>query len=129
MTTTTLITAQSVGAASGVQQSAKITAQATTNNFLVSVEVTAGNGLPFPIPRSFLLCFASSPFSYTTGAAPANLRNICGVVNLPIPAAGALIATVNSAKVPLAGQYIYAWIESEIFANPVTVTISAQETI
>src|ERR1041384_6560407 len=91
MTTTALLAAQSVGGTPGVVGGVKTTLQTATTSYVCSVEVTAGNGLPSPMPRTNTrFYYTTSPFSYTAGQQAADrLRQTARYIDLPIPDAGA----------------------------------------
>lgn len=129
MTTTALQAALSVGGTAGVVGGTKTTAQSSTTAYIISAQVTAGAGLPFPAPRTpTRVYYTSSPFSYTAGAqAAARLSPTARYFDLPIPAAGSEVLAKDGTLEVLTGQYIYMWIETEKFTNPITVAVSLQE--
>lgn len=126
MTTTSLLAAQSVGGSAGVVGATKTTAQSTTTAYVLSALVTNGNGLP-SLRAPVVLWYSSSPFSMTAAQASTRLKSTARWVDLPIPNAGAGILVKDSTFEALTGQYIYAWLETELFDNPITVDLSLQE--
>ena len=128
MTTTALNAALSVGGTPGVVGAVKTTFQSATTGFVVSGQITMGNGMPSPNPKQLVrLWYASSPFSYTAAQGSVRLKPTARYIEIPFADVGALIVAINSQVETRMGDYIYTWIETEGFSNPVVVDTSLQE--
>lgn len=127
MTTTAILAAQSVGGSAGVVGAVKTTLQAATTSYVLSAEVTNGNGVPSPLPKTVRFYYTTSPWSYTAAQGAARLQQTARYIDLPIPDAGGGILAKDATIEVRTGDYLYTWIETEGFANPLTVNASLLE--
>ena len=113
MTTTTIVTAQSVGTSTNVGEGKfpqKTTAQALTDRFYVEAKVTNG-AAAYDKSKRITMFMVASPTSVTAAAAVDLLRQTADRVDLRIDdKQGTQRATISSC-IPLSGSYIYVWFD------------------
>ena len=116
MTTTVILTSQSIGTGSNVGEELtfattgmKVTKQAATTAFVISAKLTNG-AASYSLSTRPLIRYASSPFDLTYTAAPAIFRNGGSRYLEMVPAVGAGVIVSKSSEIEtVCGNYIYIW--------------------
>lgn len=129
MTTTAIISGQSMGTGSNVGDNlfaAKLTAQTTTTAFLLCVRVTEGAGPTNP--GTVRVFFTSTSFSISAANGPSQLGATSRYVDVILsdPRGGQVIIRDGSLE-PLTGANIHVWASAPQLGTAATLDVNVVE--
>lgn len=129
MTTTTVITSQSIGTSTNVGEGLfpqQVAIQATTSDYVICMRVTNGAGSYLP-KSEIIVRYASSPFNITAAQAVTQLAPASRYVSLKPSDKGSAVVIKNSLFEPILGGYIYLWCEVPSTTVAQTLDVSVVE--
>lgn len=131
MTTTTPLSAQSIGTSTNVGNSlfpTKVTLGATTGAVTLTVRVTNGSGQGIVDERSEVqVNYAFSPISVSAAAAPALLKQNSKYVAIKLERLASEDRAKDSELNVATGQYLYFWCDVPAFLNAATLNVYVTE--
>lgn len=131
MTTTSIITAQSIGTSTNVGPligPVKTTLQAATTAIIISVQLTLGATGGNSAGSMLKVWHAVSPISYSTATIGAlALAQGAEYVLVKLDALASLVIERSSDVLVTAAGYHYCWIEAPVLVQAATVTVNLQE--
>lgn len=129
MTTTALVTTQSIGTGSNKGDGIlpqKATLAGSTQNFVLSMEITNGAG-GYVKGSRISAWYATSPFSYTAADGVVQLRNKARYLEIIVSHNANIIHAAASVLEPVAGQYLYVWFDIPVVTVAQTMNVSYTE--
>lgn len=128
MTTTTSISGQSFGTSTNIGEGKfpqKVTIQATTTSFVIEGRIT--NGAAGYVKQDVRVWYASSGFSVTAAVGSVALRPTARYVDIPMGQAAAQVTIRSSLLEPVAGSYIYLWVDLPTLTTAATLDVNVTE--
>ena len=126
MTNTTVINAQSIGGtAAAPTQQTKLTLQASTAALSLNVLLATGSGLGAE-SSEIEVCWATSPFDITAGAAPISFQNAFQRLLVKPPKSGRE-QIVGTDIFTANGGYLYLWLNVPLLQAARTITVIVNE--
>lgn len=116
MTTTDLLTAQSVGTGANhgtALYAAQLALQAATAGLIVTAQLTAGTGAQPDAKQRIRVWFATSPFNVSTFIA-SQFETDAKFFEVNTPVGSAQIKVATSEFVINQGGYLYWWVEAPV---------------